>query len=357
MRIEQTGLIYRDPDRATPGYLLLNPVEGDQVFLINPAGEVAHRWQTGGGMTNWAYLLPNGHLFANERCEDPQGVALTVSGRMVEYDAAGRVIWSHEDPWQHHDARRLADGAVYAAFCELEPKEQSQIQGGAPGSETGGMIFGEVIRQVNEAGQTVFEWSLSNLGFDTHRLHANSNRWSYGHTNTVCPLADGRYLISCKNLNLLFIINPATGRLDWEFQDDDLGGQHDAQMLDNGHILVFANGAYMRDLHHSQIWQIDPATNDIVWRYVARDNMTSFFSPHMGGVQRLPSGNTLICEGNKGCVFEVTPQGDIVSEFVSPHFVQSEQFGRHNWLFRARWYAPGSDEIAALAAQLPASGL
>jgi len=43
-----------------------------------------------------------------------------------------------------------------------------------------------------------------------------------------------------------------------------------------------------------------------------------------------PGGNTVICEGNKGRVFEVTPGGDTVREFVSPHFVQSEQFGRHN---------------------------
>ena len=87
---------------------------------------------------------------------------------------------------------------------------------------------------------------------------------------------------------------------------------------------------------------------DIEWRYSARDNMTSFFSPHMGGAQRLPGGNALICEGNKSCVFEVTPNGDIVREFVSPHFVQSEQFGRHNWLFSARWYAPDSPEIYAV---------
>ena len=61
--------------------------------------------------------------------------------------------------------------------------------------------------------------------------------------------------------------------------------------------------------------------------------MTSFFSPHMGGAQRLPGGNTLISEGNKGFVFEVTPDGDIVPEFISPHFFQSEKFGTHNWLF------------------------
>ncbi len=65
--------------------------------------------------------------------------------------------------------------------------------------------------------------------------------------------------------------------------NQELGGPHDAQMLDNGHILVFANGLYAQDLHHSQIWEIDPASNEIVWRYKAKDNMTSFFSPHMGG--------------------------------------------------------------------------
>ena len=58
--------------------------------------------------------------------------------------------------------------------------------------------------------------------------------------------------------------------------------------------------------------------------------MTSFFSPHMGGAQWLPGGNSLICEGDRGWIFEMTPDGDIVREFVSPHFVQLEQFGRHN---------------------------
>ena len=41
-------------------------------------------------------------------------------------------------------------------------------------------------------------------------------------------------------------------------------------------------------------------------------------------------GLNVIREGNKGCIFEVTPDGDVVREFISPHFVQSEQFGRHN---------------------------
>ena len=98
MRITNTGLIHDEPGRSTPGYLLIRTSEGDSSFLLDPDGEVAHSWTGRIGMTNWGYLLPNGHLFANERSATRKGVALTVSGRLAEYDRDGRLVWSHEDP-------------------------------------------------------------------------------------------------------------------------------------------------------------------------------------------------------------------------------------------------------------------
>lgn len=65
----------------------------------------------------------------------------------------------------------------------------------------------------------------------------------------------------------------------------------------------------------------------------------------IGGCQRLPGGNTLICEGAKGCIFEVTPEGDGVWEYVSPYFNHHPMFGAINWLLRARHYAADSAEI------------
>ena len=62
MRITSTGLLYDEPERSTPGYLLIRPSEGDSSFLLDPDGEVAHSWTGRIGMTNWAYLLPNGNL-------------------------------------------------------------------------------------------------------------------------------------------------------------------------------------------------------------------------------------------------------------------------------------------------------
>ena len=78
-----------------------------------------------------------------------------------------------------------------------------------------------------------------------------------------------------------------------------------------GYVLVFANGADMGDLHHSQVWEMDLATNEVVWKYMARE-------------------------------------GVIAREFVSPHFVDMPSFGRTNWLFRARWYGVEAPKLAAL---------
>ncbi len=39
------------------------------------------------------------------------------------------------------------------------------------------------------------------------------------------------------------------------------------------------------------------------------------------GAQRLPNGNTLICEGSFGRIFEVTMEREVVWEYVNPFFV------------------------------------
>jgi len=329
------------------GYILFAPGAGNKVYLIDYAGTEVHSWDIGnGGYTNWCYLLPNGNLFTNESCDSPKGVALTGSGTLREYDWHGNLVWEHIDPWQHHDARKLANGhAAYLAFSPLSNAEQASIKGGVPGSETEQGIFGETIREVDEAGKIVWEWNLRELGYDQFPLHPSANRWSRAHTNTLCPLSNGDYLISCKVLNLIFIVSRETSKVIWHYQDNKMSGQHDVQKLDNGNILLYANGAYSADLHHSQIWELNPTTKELAWHYKAKDNPQLFFSPHIGGCQRLPSGNTLICEGAKGCLFEVTLDGDVVWEYVCPYDVESEHFGKINWLFRARHYAADSDEI------------
>jgi len=57
-----------------------------------------------------------------------------------------------------------------------------------------------------------------------------------------------------------------------------------------------------------------PARPD--WYYVDKGR---FFSSFISGAQRLPNGNTRICQGADGRLFEVTPAKEIVWEYVNPH--------------------------------------
>jgi hypothetical protein len=65
----------------------------------------------------------------------------------------------------------------------------------------------------------------------------------------------------------------------------------------------------------------------------------------MGGMRGLDSGHTLISEGSKGCIFEVTPSGDIVWEYVSNFWTENPLHGNVNWIFRAQRYAADSPQI------------
>ena len=54
-----------------------------------------------------------------------------------------------------------------------------------------------------------------------------------------------------------------------------------------------------------------------LWTYQGTPT-TSFYSDEISGAQRLRNGNTLICEGVKGNLFEVTSAGRIVWQYVCP---------------------------------------
>ncbi len=346
MFLDQTGVTHHLHGKATPGYTLFSPTQASQVYLIDLDGQEVHRWHVTGRCTNCNMLLPNGNLFITEKSDAPSPIRVGGAGLLREYDWNSKIVWEHRDDMQHHDGRRLPNGgAVYLAWELLDPDRAASIPGGVPGSEHDDGIYGEVVREIDAAGKVVWEWRVSELDAQQYPIHRNAVRQIYGHANAIDVLPDGNYLISFKVLNLLVILDRASKKVVWEFQHDDLGGQHDVQMLPNGNILVFANGTYGSDLIHSSVWEIDPKTKEVVWKFTEKRNPLNFFSTHISGCQRLSSGNTLICEGGKGTIFEVTPDRDVVWQYISPYWNQHPVFVEINWIFRARRYAADSPQI------------
>ena len=121
-------------------------------------------------------------------------------------------------------------------------------------------------------------------------------------------------------------------------KDQRLFGQHNAQWIakglpGEGHILVFNNGMKRTGGAYSSVDEIIPPVDDkgryeyatgkafgpdkAEWTYSAPKRI-DFFAPFISGAQRLANGDTLICSGTNGTVFEVTPKGETVWKYVNP---------------------------------------
>jgi hypothetical protein len=177
------------------------------------------------------------------------------------------------------------------------------------------------------------------------------HRAEWTHGNTVAETAEGNILVSFRNISTVVMIERPSGNIRWQIGAPPLAQQHDPRPLPNGNILIFDNGTHRRDnpATFSRVIEVDPRTNDIVWQY-ADQSIFNFFSPYISGAQRLANGNTLICEGCHGRLFEVTQGAEVVWEYVSPHFFQEPgRAGLNNWVFRAFRYTEAEIERARQA--------
>jgi len=170
-------------------------------------------------------------------------------------------------------------------------------------------------------------------------------RAEWTHANTCNVTLDGNILTSFLTLNTIAIIDKKSGDIRWRWGPGELAHQHNPSMLDSGNILVFDNGSHRPAsplvpggmVSFSRVLEIEPKSNRIVWEY-ADDSRLHFFSSFIAGCQRLPNGNTLICEGTTGRFFEVTVNKELVWEFVNPIYSIDPIIHRNNAVFQVHRY-------------------
>ena len=183
------------------------------------------------------------------------------------------------------------------------------------------------------------------LEIDIHCPICPRNIWGYVNGMDVSP--NGDIVASFRHLNALMIIDKQTSKIKWRWGHWELGHQHNPTVLSNGNILAFDNGYHRLPPYehratismevHSRVLEINPKTNAIEWEY-KDENMARFYSAICGSAERLPNGNILICESMSGRLFEVTPDKEIVWEFINPFYELRERLGWTNYVFRAHRY-------------------
>lgn len=118
--------------------------------------------------------------------------------------------------------------------------------------------------------------------------------------------------------------------------DQTLDAQHYPHWIpdglnDAGKIMIFNNGPTTLI---SSIEIINPTTSSpgfynydttngylpssAEWQYIDPNNPTDFFSAILSSGQRLPNGNTLICDGDSGYFFEIDTNNNKVWEYINP---------------------------------------
>ena len=167
-------------------------------------------------------------------------------------------------------------------------------------------------------------------------------------------------IMDSREANIMWIVSHETGEIVWKVGPDftktqelrlfgTIVGPHHTHMIPKGlpgegHVMVYDNGGWAgygapsqfsktglktvrRDF--SRVIEFDPTTLEIVWECRGeKEGMTvdqgfnpkasDFYSPLTSDAQRLPNGNTLICEGVSNILREVTPEKEIVWEYVVP---------------------------------------
>lgn len=210
-------------------------------------------------------------------------------------------------------------------------------------------------------------------------LHVNcmsylgENKWYDGGDQRFKP---DNIIFDCREANILAIIDKETSHIVWKIGPDfnasdelrKLGwiiGQHHFHMIPKGlpgegNLLVFDNGGWagygvpnpssktgtknaLRD--YSRVLEFNPITLDIVWKLTPKElghaiptDASKFYSPYVSSAQRLPNGNTMVTEGSDGRIIEVTPDYEIVWEWISPYYSHNETGPKNNMIYRAYRY-------------------
>jgi len=225
-----TGVRIYKPEKCWNSCTLV-PYEDGMIQLIDMKGTVLHQWDIG---TERARLLKNGNIVVME------------GNKMREYSWEGDLIWEYEVPITpdfdrgypcpgliHHDQFRLENGNTIFIYHEDIPEEYLKKIKDPERRKM--QIVGDCIREVNRAGEVVWDFHLhEHLDLNEYSPEAPAD-WT--HTNTVRVLPEnkwydqgyeefkpGNVVLCMRHLDKIMIIDRATKEVVWTFRGDYLGG-------------------------------------------------------------------------------------------------------------------------------------
>ncbi len=345
---EGDGLVYRDEAWSCPGYTLFTVRLAAKAILVDHAGDVVHEWHDAEAR-QWGHveLLPNGDVLVigADRPDEPAPWIADEARYVMRVDWNGRVIWKKRLP-VHHDITTTPDGNLMALAFQrrklpgvhpiVDVRDDLIVTLTPQGDPLSRLSFYDAVR-----GQPgVFPLIENPVTVVARRpwvdlFHANSLEWMHQkHLFDKHPIYGPDNVLVCfRRQHRIAIFDMKKREVIWAWGEKDISGPHDAQVLEDGRILLFDNGV---SRGWSRVIELDPLRNEVVWEFKA-PTPTDFYTESRGSAQRLPNGNTLIANSDHGEIFEVTRAGDVVWRYLC---AERNEAGQRATIVRARRYAP-----------------
>lgn len=253
---------------------------------------------------------------------------------IIQRKALFMIDWDSDIKWEvkgtfHHDISIADNGDIYTVMNgKINSPEFSLTQ---PVRNDWLVILtkdGKVKKRISFVKMLIQNKDLFEAAKkrEEKRYDFGKDAWDLFHTNSVEIInrdifsgdkklfKKGDVLFCTRHQNLVGVVDVRAEQIVWHWGTYDLDFPHHVSLLENGNILIFDN-VFHGD--YSRVIELNPVTEEIEWEYKG-DPPKSFWSPTRGSAQRLPNGNTLIAESDRGRVFEITRDGEIVWEFYNP---------------------------------------
>lgn len=355
------GVTVDQAEKTFDGFTLYTTTCGARATLIDMRGNEVHRWELPfskallkppsiakplpDSMIHWfrCHVYPNGDLLAiyQTDVDTPAGYGL------VKLDKDSKLLWAYTKS-AHHDLDVGADGKIYTLTQKLVTEPSPVLQSLAPpyleeflvilspdGDELESIplleAFAKSSYSLTLSSISKFSHTVDSSGFDSDAweqatTRSSNMRGDLLHTNSVKVLNPSwaskfplfkseQVLVSMRHLDTIAMVDCHTRQVTWQAQGI-WRMQHDAEFLDNGHLLLYDNSGSMKG---TRILEYDPLNQGISWAFTGAD-ANPFWAAMRGMKQRLPNGNTLIVDPQNHRIFEVTLKKELVWEiFCSLH--------------------------------------
>jgi hypothetical protein len=339
-RTDQRGVTINKPGRASPGATLYTSGHEAAAYLIALDGAVLHKWQRPfSSVWNETAAVkkpqPDSHVYMRKAVVFENGDLLAVyegagdtpyGYGLVKLDKDSNVIWSFLEP-VHHDFDIAPDGRIFALTQAIVDTPLPQFDHLAtPRLE-------DFLVELTPDGKPIRRFSVQAFVDNSIYRQMVFGISSFAladalHTNSVHVITEdearnfpygkpGQLLMSFREPSAVGVVDLDQEKLIWAIRGY-WQAQHDPDILPNGNILLFDNrGNFNRPEGRSRVLEFNPSSMAIVWQYTGTKE-SPLESDIRSYTQRLPNGNTLITESNPGRILEVTPDREIVWEYVNP---------------------------------------